>query len=599
MSDQQPAVLLESFANNGHSRSYRFSGCQAVIRADHPDQVAGALAEVEQAVARGMHAAGFVSYEAASGLNPDLGYGGKTDLPLVWFGIFAERTGCSGETSDSHPGECHISSPELTISGTDYTHAVETIREAIARGETYQVNFTARQHFRIDGDPFTLYRRMCRNQQAPFCAWLDIGAHRILSASPELFFSLDGRLLTMKPMKGTAPRRPHADHDLLQRDQLAASAKDRAENLMIVDLVRNDLATIAETGSIEVPALFDVETYPTVHQMTSTVTARIRPEVGLSDIFRALFPCGSVTGAPKRHTMEIIRELEGQPRGVYCGAIGYISPKRGSHGVEAVFSVAIRTAVIDTATSRGELGIGSGITWGSDAVDELRECLDKGAFLTRDSDPFSLIESLRFDHRGYLLLERHLQRMAGSAAYFGFTLDLDALRERLRGMGQGLSGVHKVRLLLAADGGITLDAQPLATTGDSAAPAAIAVSPQRVDSSDTFLYHKTTRRELFEGQRREHPGFYDVIFRNERGEVTEGSYNTIVIALKGELLTPAIDCGLLPGVLRAELIEVGAVREAVLTLDDLQAADTIWLVNSVRGWRECRLSSLKAPTFGA
>src|SRR6185369_3320716 len=245
---------------------------------------------------------------------------------------------------------------------------------------------------------------------------------------------------------------------------LAASAKDRAENLMIVDLVRNDLAQIAETGSVEVPALFEVETYPTVHQMTSTVTARIRPEVGLTEIFRSLFPCGSITGAPKRHTMEIIRELEGQPRGLYCGAIGYISPKRGKnppplqragrggdgvHGMEAVFSVAIRTVVIETATSRGELGIGSGITWDSDAGSELAECLAKGAFLTRDSEPFSLIETLRWDQNGYLLLERHLQRLTGSAAYFGFSVNAIALRDRLHAEAQGVSGVHKVRILLA------------------------------------------------------------------------------------------------------------------------------------------------------
>jgi para-aminobenzoate synthetase/4-amino-4-deoxychorismate lyase len=424
------------------------------------------------------------------------------------------------------------------------------------------------------------------NQQTPFCAWLDIGTHRILSASPELFFALEGNLLTMKPMKGTAPRRPRMDDDQRQQELLATSAKDRAENLMIVDLVRNDLATIAETGSVEVPVLFAVETYPTVHQMTSTVTAVIRPQVGLTDIFRALFPCGSVTGAPKRRTMEIIRELEGQPRGVYCGAIGYVSPGR-----DAVFSVAIRTVVVDAATGEAELGIGSGITWDSDAAGELRECLDKSAFLTRDSSGFSLIESLRSDRDGYLLLERHLRRLADSADYFGFRLDADDLRKRLLELDRGLSGVQKVRLLLAADGGITLEALDIAETDRTSLPALLAVSAQRVDSSDTFLYHKTTRRTLYDKQLRAHPGCYDVIFLNKRDEVTEGCFNSIIISLNGELLTPALECGLLPGVLRGELLEVGAVREAVLTLNDLRAADTIWLVNSVRGWRECRLQT--------
>lgn len=584
----QPDILLESFAGGDNSHSYRFSSCEAVIQADTPDQVAAVLAQVEQAVAGGKHAAGFVSYEAASGLNPDLPVMERGSLPLVWFGIFAERIDCSRETDARTTGDCLVSPPELTIGEAAYRHSISSIRAAIARGETYQVNFTTRQRFNVSGDPFALYRRMCRNQQAPFCAWLDIGTYRILSASPELFFELSDDRLTMKPMKGTAPRRPHADDDRRQRDQLAASAKDRAENLMIVDLVRNDLARIAETGSVQVPALFNVETYPTVHQMTSTVTARIRPQVGLADIFRALFPCGSITGAPKRHTMEMIQKLEELPRGLYCGAIGYVSPGR-----EAVFSVAIRTAVVDAVTGAAEIGIGSGITWDSKASDELRECLDKSAFLTRDSEPFSLIESLRCDQQGYLLLERHLQRLAGSAGYFGFSFDSDALRHRLEEFGQRLSGVHKVRVLLEPDGSIILTSQPIITTDRAAHVARIAISQQRVDSSDPFRYHKTTRRALYDEQFQAHPGCYDVIFQNERNEVTEGSYNTIVIARNGELLTPALDCGLLPGVLREELLEVGAIREAVLTLNDLQTADTIWLVNSVRGWRECTIKNAK------
>ena len=269
---------------------------------------------------------------------------------------------------------------------------------------------------------------MCRNQQAPFCAWLDIGTHRILSASPELFFALDNDILTMKPMKGTAARLPDGEDDRRQREGLAASAKERAENLMIVDLVRNDLSRIAETGSVAVPSLFDVETFPTVHQMTSTVTARVRKDVGLTDIFRALFPCGSVTGAPKRRSMEIIAGLEDSPRGVYCGAIGYVSPGR-----EAVFSVAIRTAVVEAATGNAELGIGSGITWGSEGGSELSECLAKGAFLARCADGFSLIETLRFDSQGYLLLDRHLRRMRRSAEHFGFSFDEGSLRTALRG----------------------------------------------------------------------------------------------------------------------------------------------------------------------
>ncbi|MEI6215602.1 MAG: chorismate-binding protein, partial [Desulfuromonadales bacterium] len=317
-------VLLESFDGKAESRSFRFSELETVIRADTSDQVAPAFKEVEQAVARGKHAAGIVSYEAASGLNPNHVTAEQGELPLLWFGIFGERTEFSSDLPETGDTICTVTPPKLSISSRNYRDAVEKIRCAIARGETYQTNFTSRQRFHISGTPFTLYRRMCRNQKASYCAWIDIGTHQILSASPELFFALSGNRLTMKPMKGTAERLPQACADLLQQERLKNSPKEQAENLMIVDLVRNDLSMIAETGTVRVPALFEVETFPTVHQMTTTVTADIRPTTGLLDIFRALFPCGSVTGAPKLRTMGIIRELEEEPRGVYCGAIGYV-----------------------------------------------------------------------------------------------------------------------------------------------------------------------------------------------------------------------------------------------------------------------------------
>ncbi|MFA7062183.1 MAG: aminodeoxychorismate synthase component I [Pedobacter sp.] len=580
---QHPTALLESFSSGQYTRSFRFEGLETVIAAYSPHEVLPALAQIEQAVEKGRHAVGFVSYEAATALNPELSVMKPGKLPLLWFSIFAKRLACEACVGKNETSDCQVSLPELAIEHTAYIDAVNNIREAIAAGESYQVNFTTRQRFTVSGDPFTLYRRMCRNQQAPFCAWLDIGTHRILSASPELFFSLENDLLTMKPMKGTAARRPRADDDRHQRDLLAVIAKERAENLMIVDLVRNDLAIIAETGTVATPSLFDVETFPTIHQMTSTVTARIRPKAGLTDIFRALFPCGSVTGAPKRRTMEIIKGLEAAPRGLYCGAIGYLSPGR-----EAVFSVAIRTAIVESASGNAEIGIGSGITWDSDAESEFQECLAKSVFMGHDSSPFQLIESLRHDGEGYLLLDQHLQRLSASATYFGFRFDNNTLRKQLVQLEQSLSGIHKVRIVLDPNGTATLAAQPVIALDPSASYAMLALSPERVTSSDPFLYHKTTRRALYDRELQAHPDCYDVIFLNERNELTEGSFNTIIVSLHGELLTPALDCGLLPGVLREELIEFGAVRETVLILDDLYKADKIWLVNSVRGWRECK-----------
>jgi para-aminobenzoate synthetase/4-amino-4-deoxychorismate lyase len=580
-----PTVLLESFSPGQFARSFRFEGLESIVSARTADEVVPAMAEIERFTAQGFHAAGFVCYEAAAALNPELAVRAPGNLPLVWFGIFAKRHQVEAVADDYEQSDCRISQPELTIDQQDYTASISTIRQAIATGETYQVNYTTRQRFTVSGDPFSLYRRMCHNQQAAYCSWIDTGAYRILSASPELFFALENDKLTMKPMKGTATRMPRADADRNQREQLATSSKDRAENLMIVDLVRNDLSSIAETGSVEVLSLFDVETFPTVHQMTSTVTARIRPEVSLTDIFRALFPCGSVTGAPKRHTMGIISQLETSPRGVYCGAIGYVSPGR-----EAVFGVSIRTAVIESATGNAEIGIGSGITWDSIAEKEFLECCSKSAFMTRDSRAFQLIETLRFDQEGYLLLERHLQRLEESARYFGFIFDIPNIRVRLTEMGRTLSGTRKVRLLLDSDGSVTLETQQIEEK-PSAPPGKIILSQHQVDSSDTFLYHKTTRRSLYEQERGRHPHCYDVIFLNERDEVTEGSFNTIVVSLRGELLTPALDSGLLPGVLRKELLDAGALREKVLTFEHLHTADTIWLVNSVRGWRECILTN--------
>jgi len=579
-----PTALFESFSPGSFSRSFRFDGLETVIIARSLEEVVPALIEVEQAVQHGRHAAGFVSYEAAAAINPELPARAAHELPLVWFGIFSERSALTLKNTREPAADCRITVPELEIDRERYIADVSTIRRAIASGDTYQVNYTARQRFRLQGDPFALYRRMCRNQRAGFCAWLDTGLHRVLSASPELFFSRTGDQLTMKPMKGTAPRAHLAAADRERRRQLAESPKERAENLMIVDLVRNDLATIAETGSVQVDSLFDVETFPTVHQMTSTVSARIKPHTSLLDIFRALFPCGSVTGAPKRRTMQIIDELEQSPRGIYCGAIGFLSPGR-----EAAFSVAIRTAVIEASTGNGEIGIGGGITWDSDPAAEYRECLDKAAFLTRDDSDFQLIESLRLDRDGYLLREQHLQRLAGSAAYFGFPCDLEALSRRLDAFAAAYTGLHKVRIMLAMDGGITLDAQAIAPHDPGAPPAQVAISRQRVSANDPFLYHKTTRRRLYDEELRAHPACWDVIFLNDQDEVTEGCFNTIVASLDGKLLTPKLECGLLPGVMRAELIDAGAIQEAVLSLEDLRNAETLWLVNSVRGWRECML----------
>ena len=580
-----PVALLESFSGGPCARSFAFEKPVHVIQAHSMEQVIPALEAAQDAANRGLHAAGYVAYEAAPAFDPHLTVYPCDGLPLVWFGIFRKRRALERPVERA-TGTCRfISPPEMQIAGDEYIGAVEEIRKRIAAGETYQVNFTTRQNFRVEGDQFALYRRMCRNQAAPFCAWLGTGSHHILSTSPELFFALENGRLTMRPMKGTAPRRPEPVADAAERERLAACPKERAENLMIVDLVRNDLSRVAATGSVAVPALFNVETYPTLHQMTSTVTAVLAPGKDIIDIFRALFPCGSVTGAPKRRTMEIIAEQEQGPRGVYCGAIGFISP-----GGEALFNVAIRTAVIETASGRGHLGVGSGVTWDSDARSEFDECLTKSAFLTREPPDFGLIESLLHDHDGYLLLEHHINRMATSAAHFGIPFSEDALRIRLEQLAATLTGRHKVRVELSPNGELALEAQRLDDRTETAKPLMVTLSSRRLDSTDALRYHKTTRRELYSSELRAHPGCGEVIFLNERGELTEGCTTNIVLKRNGELLTPALSCGLLPGTLRQELLDLGAIREAILTPADLETCETFWLINSVRGWREGKLT---------
>jgi para-aminobenzoate synthetase/4-amino-4-deoxychorismate lyase len=474
--------------------------------------------------------------------------------------------------------------PRRTIpDAAGYAAAIATIHAAIARGETYQVNYTLRQHFLAPDDVDALFSALCQTQRAPFCAHIETGELAIVSASPELFFARQGEKIVMRPMKGTARRAPESAADRVARAALAASPKERAENLMIVDLVRNDLSRIAVTGSVQVESLFDVETYPTVHQLTSTVSARLAAPTTLWQIFAALFPCGSVTGAPKRRTMEIIRDLESGPRGVYCGAIGFVSPE------ESLFSVAIRTVVIDHATGEAELGIGSGITADSSCAAEYAESFAKSRFLDADPTPFALIESLRRQARGgYLLLERHLHRLLASAEYFAFPCDRATLRASLQELDAGLTGAHKVRLLLAGDGAVTLSAEPLLPALNDA-PLKMVVVPKRVQRDDPFLFHKTTRRDLYTAARARYPQADEVLFRNEAGEVTEGSIHNLVLRRGGRLLTPALACGLLPGTLRGELLEQGILAEAVLTVEDLRAAEGLWLINSVRGWRRAIL----------
>jgi para-aminobenzoate synthetase/4-amino-4-deoxychorismate lyase len=576
-------VRFDAPGGPGGARSFRFRGLRSILRAERVDEVTGVLDAVERAVAEGLHAAGFVAYEAAPAFDPALAtHLPDPRIPLAWFAIYEARDDVH-PTYDSAEGDAELGAWSIDVPEAAYLDRVEHIRALIAAGDTYQTNFTARLRAPFRGDPVALYERLCLGQRSAFCAYLELGEGRtVVSASPELFFRAEGRELELRPMKGTRPRGRWAEEDRALAAELARSPKDRAENLMIVDLLRNDAGRVAEFGSVRVDRLYETERYETVHQMTSTIRARLRPDAGLADVFRALFPCGSVTGAPKVRTMEIIRELEPSPRGVYCGAIGFVSPG------EAVFSVGIRTLLLDAAAGTAELGVGSGITYDSDAAAEYRESWSKAAFVRRAPAGFRLLETMLWEpDAGWFLLDGHLERLAASAEYFGYAFDADDAVRQLSALIPAF--VHtpmRVRLRVDRGGRMEIEA---ATRLPSTEPVRVAIAAEPVDSADALLYHKTTWRAPYERRAASRPDADDVLLVNERGELTESAIANLVVRLDGVLWTPPLECGLLPGILRAHLLETGEIRERVIRPEDLARAEEVWLINSVRKWRAARI----------
>jgi para-aminobenzoate synthetase / 4-amino-4-deoxychorismate lyase len=589
-----PFVLLDDSLTQGGAAapptSLLYAAPERIVVAYVPNEVEAALEAITQGLASGFEAAGFFSYELGYCLEPKL-----KDLlprerrqPLLWMGLFpAPRRIGDAETrawldANGANGSAKFSDLHLSWTREDYAAAFARVQDYIAAGDVYQINLTLKYLFAFSGNPVALYAALRRKQRVAYGALIGTADFHVLSLSPELFFRREGKEMSARPMKGTAPRGRTSREDSRLKTWLAMDEKQRAENLMIVDLLRNDLGRIAKIGSVEVTDLFTVETYRSVHQMTSGITAELRGDMGLKDMLRALFPCGSVTGAPKVRAMEIIRELEAGPRGVYTGAIGRISPNG-----DAQFNVAIRTVVIDAAG--GEMGIGSGIVADSKMEAEFEECLLKAQFLTRAEAPFELIETLRYERdAGFHLLERHLARLKSSATHFGYPFDREAVLAALEAeAARGEGPVSMVRLLLAEDGRLTVTSTPIELPAEGTVWK-FAISDQRIDEKDPLFFHKTTRREFYDREfqrQKELTGCDEVVFLNRRGELTEGTRTTLFLEQDGRLFTPVLACGLLPGTLREELIDLprAAASEAVLTLEDLKRADRIYLGNSVRG----------------
>lgn len=550
-----------------------------IIRADEIGELPAALAALRAARARGLDAAGFVAYEAAAAFEPVLGIPAQTAGPLLWFGLF-DGYGQPGPAGLSallgEPAGVWVGAPKPLVSAAGHAAQVAEIQRLISAGDLYQANLTYRAHVAFLGDPLALYARLRAASAAGFGAVVATGEQMLLSLSPELFFALEGTALRCRPMKGTTRRNDCAAQDAQAAAALKADAKQRAENLMIVDLMRNDLARIATPGSVAVPALFEIERYPTVHQMVSDVTAQLAPGRDAIDVLAALFPCGSITGAPKIRAMQAIAEVERAmpPRGAYCGAIGRVDA-----GGDAAFSVAIRTLTIASHAQVAMIGSGGGIVADSQSAAEWDEANAKTAFLARGAGRFDLIETMAFEPDfGLRRLDLHLARLGNSAQCFGFSFDRHAARNELQAATFRLRAPSRVRLLLSSSGAIAIETASAPPRLE--APVAVAIMPLPVATSDFRLRHKTTDRDFYDAARRASDRF-EVAFTDAEGFVTEGSFTNIFVMQNGVLTTPPLRRGLLPGVLRADLIARNEAVEADVLPADLGAG--FFIGNALRG----------------
>lgn len=576
-------------------RGLLFSRPKAVITTRQLCEVPDALERLERARAAGAHLAGFLAYELGFAFEEKLRQRWQSDgEPLLWFGVYdapaelgldeAKRLLAGSATGQDR----HIGPPRFGMDQAAYDSAFEKVQARLARGDIYQVNLTLRASFSHAGRPEILFADLLVRQPVEYAAYLRLEDRTVLSLSPELFLERNGDRLRTKPMKGTAGRGIDADGDRRIARALSSDPKQRAENTMIVDLMRNDLSRIAQTGSVRVTELCQVERYKSLHQMTSTIEADLRPGVRLPEIISNLFPCGSITGAPKLSAMTIAHELEKGPRGIYTGSIGHIGPSGDFR-----FNVAIRTLVLET-DGTGRVGTGSGVVFDSGATPEYDECALKLRFMTEAEPEFRLIETLAWTPGdGYLLLERHLARLRGSAGYFSFSCPEDRIRSALDRLGEGFQDPARVRLEVSRLGDFDLTHTPLQPAGPETVWTLV-LADETTRSDDRFLFHKTTNRAFYDDTRRRYAdqtGCDEVLFENEAGFLTEGSFTTLFVKRAGRLLTPALCHGLLPGALRAGLLEQGLAEEADLRRADLDGAEEVYVGNSVRGLVRCRLLS--------
>lgn len=578
----QRALVL--FPTTSGRRWLSFTKPSQVLTAQTLAEVPNVVRAAQKARDDGMWAVLMLAYDAAPAFDAALVAHRHADVPLAHVGIFEAPTPVGGPI----PGPHEVGEWEPSQDEDAHAAAVGRVREHLANGDSYQVNLTTRFRAPFSGSAEGLFARLSRAQGAAHAAYIELDGFSVCSASPELLFrqDADGRVVC-RPMKGTARRGVDGDADGAAVAQLRSSPKERAENTMIVDMVRNDLGRIAEVGTVEVPSLHAVEHYPTVHQMTSRVQAR--SDASLWEILCALFPGASVTGAPKVRTSQIIADLEPDARGIYCGSLGVLSPD----GVTE-FNLAIRTVWVDHHNGTAEYGVGGGIVWDSVAGPEWQEIHAKAAVLTTAEAPYKLLETMRWDPSvGIVGLEEHLARLVRSAAFLSFSVDPDHVRQQLAAAladdgAQRRDGAQRVRMLVDAHGAVHVETAPVqaapANTRDAAPVWQVPVAAQPLRSEDVFLQHKTTERFVYDRIRAAHAGSPDVVLWNEDGLLTETTIGNLVLDLHGQLVTPALAAGLLAGTQRQRLLDLGEIAPAILRVEDLQRADSVWMVNAVRGW---------------
>ncbi len=590
-------LFISTYGENQGNPLFCFFNPRTIITTNIYEEIDRKISEIDAWVQAGCWVAGFITYEA--GYSFENFYFKKPDLslPLLWFGVFDKPISIENRLIPTlnwlkNCADTYTYTLTDKVSGItedQYITAVDKIKSYISQGDIYQANFTFHRYFSFTGSPFGLFCDLHNYQKVGYSAYISLPEHTLVSMSPELFFEIQDGAITVKPMKGTIKRGLWPEQDLLMRKKLLNSAKNRAENIMIVDLLRNDLGKFCKTGSITPSKIFEILRYETLFQMISTISAELPEEYRHSDIFKKMFPSGSVTGAPKIRAMEIIRELEAEPRGIYTGSIGYISPNGHSQ-----FNVAIRTLQIDRNTGKTAMGIGSGIVADSNPKQEYEECLLKSYFLKNRPANFSLIETMLWENGSIFLEKYHLRRLSMSADHFGFQYDERNVITSLNELTSKFEESHryKIRLLMDKYGVIKLEKIKLKVIPEFE-ERYIKLSHNKTCSDNIYLYHKTTLRDLYTAEHqscRQH-GFYDVIFMNEHGHITEGTISNLFIKNEDCYFTAPVESGLLNGTFRQFFIDSHpeTVYEKIIKFDDLIHADAIYLTNAVAGMVEVKL----------